>query len=271
MGPPVPEGRSGSRGRFTKPAAFASAKGQARSFRLAAASSAALPSASAPARRPKAKDPNFRLGCGWEGFPPLPEDRLGHIRKLSRKMSRSKHNPPVDNEDNVHNFPAVAAIPLRKARATRRLPRARRARIKEAPILDLEVRMAAWTVASTRLRDGCSARASCCSAPPSSPTSSSRPSGRDPMGYPIKGVQEEGGERGRRRSADRPLSADRRRGARRSDVPQMPGLPQCRSGRRQRPRPEPVGHGRQQIATGPRFLLSPKRCAAMAAAGTGIR
>jgi hypothetical protein len=35
----------GSDGRFTKPAAFALAKGQARSFRLAAASSAALPSA----------------------------------------------------------------------------------------------------------------------------------------------------------------------------------------------------------------------------------
>jgi hypothetical protein len=104
--PPVPEGRSGARGRFTKPAAFASAKGQARSFRLAAASSAALPSASVPACHPKAKGPNFRLGCGWEGFPPFPEDRLGHIRKLSRKMSRSKHNPPVDKEDNVHNSAA---------------------------------------------------------------------------------------------------------------------------------------------------------------------
>ena len=42
----VPEGRRETDGRFTKHAAFASAKGQARSFRLAAASSAALPFAS---------------------------------------------------------------------------------------------------------------------------------------------------------------------------------------------------------------------------------
>ena len=42
----VPEGRLETDGRFTKHAAFASAKGQARSFRLAAASSAALPFAS---------------------------------------------------------------------------------------------------------------------------------------------------------------------------------------------------------------------------------
>ncbi len=41
---PSPKAHPVPSGRFTKPAAFASAKGQARSFRLAAASSAALPS-----------------------------------------------------------------------------------------------------------------------------------------------------------------------------------------------------------------------------------
>lgn len=51
-------------GRFSKPAAFASAKGQARSFRLAAASSAALPSLSD--HRLVRQGPD-RSGCGWEG------------------------------------------------------------------------------------------------------------------------------------------------------------------------------------------------------------
>jgi len=78
----LPEGRPEILGRFTKPAAFASAKGQARSFRLAAASSAALPPL--PSTLPPEDDrPDFGSGCGWEGFPPLPGDRLGHVRKLS--------------------------------------------------------------------------------------------------------------------------------------------------------------------------------------------
>ena len=70
-------------GRFSKPAAFASAKGQARSFRLAAASSAAPPS-----RRflvPGGARGPFRSGRGWEGDQPFPAFRLGHDRKLSRE------------------------------------------------------------------------------------------------------------------------------------------------------------------------------------------
>ena len=78
---PGPEGPKP--GRFTKPAAFASAQGQARSFRLAAASSAALAFARPPHawwdRRP------LRSGCGWEGFPPLPVDRLGHGSEAVRE------------------------------------------------------------------------------------------------------------------------------------------------------------------------------------------
>ena len=61
----VPEGRWQTDGRFTKPAAFASAKGQARSFRLAAASSAALPFSSAcPAARRRPAWLWFRLWLG---------------------------------------------------------------------------------------------------------------------------------------------------------------------------------------------------------------
>ena len=79
---PSPKAHPVPSGRFTKPTAFASAKGQARSFRLAAASSAALPS-----RRflmPGGTRGPFRSGCGWEGDQPLPAFRLGHERKLSR-------------------------------------------------------------------------------------------------------------------------------------------------------------------------------------------
>lgn len=77
------------------------------------------------------------LGCGWEGDPPLPEDRLGHIREVSRLFPRSKRNPPVDNEDNVHNFAAprigrIAARGPRRAPARTACP-GRAARIKEAP------------------------------------------------------------------------------------------------------------------------------------------
>lgn len=77
-----PEGLRIRDGRFTKPAAFASAQGQARSFRLAAASSAALPSRRFP--MPGGTRGPFRSGCGWEGDQPLPAFRLGHERKLSR-------------------------------------------------------------------------------------------------------------------------------------------------------------------------------------------
>ena len=42
-----------------------------------AASSAALPSLP-PASPPEGGRPGFGSGCGWEGFPPLPGDRLGH-------------------------------------------------------------------------------------------------------------------------------------------------------------------------------------------------
>ena len=33
-----------------------------------------------PALPPEGDRPGFGSGCGWEGFPPLPEDRLGHVR-----------------------------------------------------------------------------------------------------------------------------------------------------------------------------------------------
>ena len=83
-----PEPESPKPGRFSKPAAFASAQGQARSFRLAAASSAALAFARPPHawwdRRP------LRSGCGWEGSPPLPVDRLGHGSEAVRDPSRAK-------------------------------------------------------------------------------------------------------------------------------------------------------------------------------------
>ena len=69
-------------GRLTMPAAFASAQGQARSFRMAAASSAARPSLGEPPSG--GTGTRFRSGCGWEGSRPSPVDRLGHGRKLSR-------------------------------------------------------------------------------------------------------------------------------------------------------------------------------------------
>ena len=119
---------------------------------------------------------------------------------------------------------------------------------------------AAWTVGSTRLRDGCWARASSCSAPTSSPARSSRPSG--PRRWAIRSPAWRGRRRRRRRgrAADRPLPADRRRGARRGRVPQVRRLPQCQPGRRQRPRPEPVGHdGRPRRA--PRRLRLFRRAA----------
>ena len=36
-----------------------------------------------PVLPPEGDRPGIRSGCGWEGSPPLPEDRLGHVRKLS--------------------------------------------------------------------------------------------------------------------------------------------------------------------------------------------
>jgi hypothetical protein len=78
-------------------------KGKPVLVRIAAASSAALPSASAQGFPSEDVLPSVRLGCGWEGSPPLPEDRLGHDLKLSWIPGRAKRIPPVDNEDNVHN------------------------------------------------------------------------------------------------------------------------------------------------------------------------
>lgn len=100
-------------------------KGKPVLVRIAAASSAALPSASAPGFPSEDVPPSVRLGCGWEGFPPLPEDRLGHVLKLSRILSRTKRIPPVDNEDNVHNsrapnsrvFARGGSLPALPARA----------------------------------------------------------------------------------------------------------------------------------------------------------
>jgi hypothetical protein len=78
----VPEGRLETDGRFTKPAAFASAKGKPaasawRRLRQPPCLSLrfALP--------PEGGRPDLGSGCGWEGFPPLPGDRLGHPGKLS--------------------------------------------------------------------------------------------------------------------------------------------------------------------------------------------
>ena len=88
-------------GRFSKPAAFASAKGQARSFRLAAASSAALPLLSA---RCLVRQGPAAPAVAGKATVPLPEDRLGHGLKLPFNPSRSKRNLPVDNEDNGHNL-----------------------------------------------------------------------------------------------------------------------------------------------------------------------
>lgn len=88
-------------GRFTKPAAFASAKGQARSFRMAAASSAARPSLPRTLLPGGTAGP-FGSGCGLEVDQPLPVNRLGHELKLSRATDSHQRNPPVDKKDNVH-------------------------------------------------------------------------------------------------------------------------------------------------------------------------
>ena len=52
-------------------------KGQARSFRMAAASSAARPLLGGPRCLVGQQGP-LRSGCGWEGSRPSPVDRLGH-------------------------------------------------------------------------------------------------------------------------------------------------------------------------------------------------
>jgi hypothetical protein len=77
-------------------------KGKPVLVRIAAASSAALPSAFAQGFPSEDGPPSVSLGRGWEGFPPLPEDRLGHDRKLSCFFESTKGIRPVDNEDNVH-------------------------------------------------------------------------------------------------------------------------------------------------------------------------
>lgn len=89
-------------------------KGKPVLVRYAAASSAALPSASARGVPSENVLPSVCLGCGWEGSPPLPEVRLGHTRKLSRFIESTKRIPPVDNEDNGHKSrsPEPAHAPL---------------------------------------------------------------------------------------------------------------------------------------------------------------
>jgi hypothetical protein len=97
-------------------------KGKPVLVRIAAASSAALPSASARGFPSEDVPPSVRLGCGWEGFPPLPEDRLGHILKLSRILSRTKRIPPVDNEDNGHKSGSWNGPDLRRRRRRQSRP-----------------------------------------------------------------------------------------------------------------------------------------------------
>jgi hypothetical protein len=87
-------------GHFTKPATLASAQGQARSFRMAAASSAARAFTPPPHRLVGQEAASLRL---WLG-------RLSILRsivsatgwKLSWNMIRTKRIPTVDNEDNGH-------------------------------------------------------------------------------------------------------------------------------------------------------------------------
>jgi len=81
----VPEGRLETNGRFRslplshplkdKPAASAWR-------RLRQPPCLSLP----PALPPEGDRPGFYSGCGWEGFPPLPGDRLGHPGKVSWKV-----------------------------------------------------------------------------------------------------------------------------------------------------------------------------------------
>jgi hypothetical protein len=43
-----------------------------------------------PCLPPEGDLPGFRLGCGWEGYPPLPENRLGHGHSAVMKNAGAK-------------------------------------------------------------------------------------------------------------------------------------------------------------------------------------
>ena len=87
-------------GRFTKPATFASAQGQARSFRMAAASSAAR--AFTPPPHCLVGQEAASLGL-WLGRLSILRSIVSATdRKLSRIVIRTKGIPTVDNEDNGH-------------------------------------------------------------------------------------------------------------------------------------------------------------------------
>jgi hypothetical protein len=99
-GPGEPEDPPGPE-RSTTPAAFASAQGQARSIRMAAASSAARPPLRGPRRLVGRKGP-LRSGCGRKALHRFRSIVSATNRKLSRNVSRAKRIPPVDNEDCGH-------------------------------------------------------------------------------------------------------------------------------------------------------------------------
>ncbi|MEA3029628.1 MAG: hypothetical protein QOG13_953 [Sphingomonadales bacterium] len=88
----VPEGRLETGGRFTKPAAFASAKGQARSFRLAAASSAALAFRFRPPCRPKATGPASAQAVAGKAFPRCREIVSATPGNCHEKSGRKRQN-----------------------------------------------------------------------------------------------------------------------------------------------------------------------------------
>lgn len=87
-------------GRFTKPATFASAQGQARCFRMAAASSAARAFAPLPHRLVGQEAASLGLWLGR--LPTLRSFVSATGWKLSCFAIRAKGIPTVDNEDNGH-------------------------------------------------------------------------------------------------------------------------------------------------------------------------
>jgi hypothetical protein len=78
----VPEGRLETDGRFRSRPLSHPLKGKPAASawrRLRQPPCLSLP----PVLPPEGDRPGFGSGCGWEGFPPLPGDRLGHPGKLS--------------------------------------------------------------------------------------------------------------------------------------------------------------------------------------------
>ena len=127
-----------------------------------------------------------------------------------------------------------------------------------------------WTIASTPSPAGCCLRASSRSARRSSRAKffhSERP-GKD-------GLSDRGRRAGRRSAAPRPRSrsksilakADPAKGA--AGVQEMHRLPQCRQGRRQPARPEPVGRARRADRPGQGLRFLRRRSPRRAAPGTG--